>query len=50
MVKGGIGGKNTQTGIHFEGIVDIVTYLNNDVKGCSCVDKPLNSKKTNNGF
>ena len=50
MVKGGVGGSNTQTGIHFEGIVDIVTYLNNEVKGYSCVAKPLNDKKQTTGF
>ncbi len=50
MVKGGIGGGNTKTGIRFEGIVDIVTYLNSDVKGYSCVAKPLNSKKQTMGY
>jgi len=50
MIKGGIGGSNTQTGIHFEGIVDIVTYLNNKVKGYSCVAKPLNHKKQSMGY
>ncbi|MCK4441651.1 MAG: hypothetical protein KAU90_06570 [Sulfurovaceae bacterium] len=50
MVKGGIGGGNTQTGIHFEGIVDIVTYLNNEVEGYSCISKPLNYKKQTMGF
>ena len=50
MVKGGVGGSNTQTGIHFEGIVDIVTYLNNSVAGYSCVAKPLNNKKQTMGY
>ena len=50
MVKGGIGGGNTQTGIHFEGIVDIVTYLHNNVQGYSCTLKPFNSKKQSMGF
>jgi len=50
MVKGGIGGGNTQTGIHFEGIVDIVTYLNNNVKGYSCVQKTLNKKRQTMGY
>jgi len=50
MIKGGIGGSNTQTGIHFEGVVDIVTYLNNEVKGYSCVAKPLNHKKQSMGY
>ena len=50
MVKGGIGGSNTQTGIHFEGRVDIVTYLNNQVKGYECIAKPQNNKKQTMGF
>jgi hypothetical protein len=50
MIRGGIGGSNTQTGIQFEGIVDIVTYLNNDVNGYSCIAKPLNNKKQTMGF
>ncbi len=50
MVKGGIGGGNTQTGIYFEGVVDIVTYLNNEVEGYSCIAKPLNHKKQTMGF
>jgi hypothetical protein len=36
MVKNGFGGGNTQTGIHFEGKIDLVTYLNNSVKGYNC--------------
>jgi len=50
VVKGGIGGANTQSGIHFEGVVDIVTYLNNNVKGYLCKPKPLNKKKQTMGF
>jgi hypothetical protein len=50
MVRGGIGGGNTQTGIHFEGIVGIVTYLQNDVQGYSCNSKPLNIKRQTMGF
>ncbi|PNV83660.1 MAG: hypothetical protein C0627_03740 [Sulfurimonas sp.] len=50
MIRGGIGGGNTQTGIHFEGIVDIVTYLQNDVEGYSCIQKSLNSKRQSMGF
>jgi hypothetical protein len=50
MVRGGIGGGNTQTGIHFEGRVDIVTYLQNDVAGYSCNAKPLNQKQQTMGF
>ena len=50
MIKGGIGGGNTQTGIHFEGIVDIVTYLQNGVKGYSCKQKPFNNKRQSMGF
>lgn len=42
MIRGGLGGGNTQTGIHFEGRVDIVTYLNNEVAGYRCEQKPLN--------
>lgn len=45
MIKNGIGGCNTKTGIHFEGRVDIVTYLNTEVDGYSCAKKPfLNGK------
>lgn len=50
MVKGGFGGANTQTGIHFEGKVDIVSYLNNKVKGYSCIPKPPNKKKQTMGY
>ncbi len=50
MIKDGIGGSNTQTGVHFEGVVDIVTYLNNGVDGYSCIAKLLNSKKQTMGF
>ncbi len=35
MKKNGIGGANTQTGIAFEGKTDILTYLENNVKGFS---------------
>lgn len=50
MVKGGIGGGNTQTGIHFEGIVDIVTYLHNSVEGYTCNPKLYNKKRQSMGF
>lgn len=50
MVRGGVGGGNTQTGIEFEGIVDIVTYLQNNVDGYSCVEKPINVKRQSMGF
>ncbi len=50
MIKGGIGGSNTQSGIHFEGKVDIVSYLNNEVKGYKCIPKPLNSKNKPMGY
>jgi len=50
MVKGGVGGGNTQTGIYFEGRVDIVTYLENSVEGYSCVSKAFNSKNQSMGF
>jgi len=50
VVKGGIGGANTQTGIHFEGVVDIVTYLNEEVDDYYCNAKELNSKKQTMGF
>jgi len=35
MVKGGIGGSNTRTGLHFEGKVDIVTFLGT-IEGYKC--------------
>lgn len=35
MVKGGIGGGNTKTGLHFEGRVDIVTFLGK-ITGYTC--------------
>lgn len=45
MVRGGVGGGNTQTGIHFEGRVDIVTYLNTQVEGYECaVNPPIRGK------
>jgi hypothetical protein len=50
MIKGGLGGGNTQTGIHFEGSVDIVTYLNDSIDGYICEKKPLNKKKQSMGF
>ncbi|HQS72456.1 MAG TPA: hypothetical protein PLH07_04815 [Sulfurovum sp.] len=50
MIRGGIGGGNTQTGIHFEGRVDIITYLNNQVEGYSCSQKPLNRNNQTMGF
>lgn len=50
MIKGGIGGSNTQTGIHFEGRVDIVTYLNKQVVGYECIAKPNNNKNQTMGF
>ncbi len=50
MVKGGMGGANTQTGIHFEGKVDIVTYLNSKVKGYKCIPKPKNEKNLTMGY
>jgi len=50
MVRGGIGGENTQTGIHFEGNVDIVTYLENVANGYSCNQKPFNEKQQSMGF
>jgi len=49
MIKGGIGGSNTQTGIYFEGRVDIVTYLNRSVDGYSCTPRPL-FKRNSMGF
>jgi hypothetical protein len=36
MVRGGIGGGNTQTGISFEGRIDIISYLNDSVDGYEC--------------
>jgi hypothetical protein len=50
MIRGGLGGGNTQTGIHFEGRVDIVTYLNDEVAGYRCEQKTLNSKNQSMGF
>ena len=50
MIKDGVGGSNTQTGVHFEGVVDIVTYLKSNVHGYSCRPKPLNSKKQTMGY
>ena len=49
MIKGGIGGSNTQSGIHFEGKVDIVRYLNS-INGYKCIPKPLNSKNQTMGY
>ena len=50
MIKNGIGGSNTQTGIHFEGRVDIVSYLNAQVNQYRCIEKPRNSKNQTMGF
>lgn len=46
MVRGGLGGANTQTGIAFEENVDIVSYLNNEITGYRCEAKPLVRTKT----
>jgi len=46
MIKGGVGGANTQTGIHFEGKVDLVTYLNDKVEGYECLAKPKQGKNS----
>ncbi len=46
MIRNGIGGGNTQTGIRFEGRVDIVNYLNQNVTGYSCVQKPFIRRKS----
>lgn len=46
MVKGGIGGGNTQTGIHFEGKIDLVTYLNDSVNGYKCRKRAFIKKKS----
>jgi len=29
MIKGGIGGYNTKTGLYFEGKVDLITFIKN---------------------
>lgn len=50
MVRGGLGGANTQTGIAFERNIDIVTYLHNDVDGYTCRQKPVNKKHQSMGF
>jgi len=46
MVKGGIGGANTITGIYFEGKVDIVTYLNNEIDGYTCIQNTFLDKRS----
>jgi len=44
MVKNGIGGANTQTGIIFEKKVDLVTYLNKNIKEYKCIRKDYKIK------
>jgi len=39
MVRNGIGGANTQTGIMFEQKVDLATYLNNNIAEYNCIEK-----------
>ncbi len=50
MIRGGIGGTNTQTGISFEGKVDIISYLNNEILGYKCVQKQYNNKNQSMGY
>jgi hypothetical protein len=50
MIRNGLGGANTQTGIAFEENVDIITYLNNEIDGYICEAKPLNEKEQTMGF
>jgi len=45
MVKGGIGGGNTQTGTVFEGKVDLITFLKT-LKGYSCILNPKSKGKS----
>jgi len=45
MVKGGIGGANTKTGIAFEGKVDLVTFLQT-LKGYKCELNPNSRGKS----
>ncbi len=46
MIKDGIGGANTQTGIIFEEKVDLATYLHLHVKGYTCIEKPYKKLKS----
>jgi len=50
MIKGGLGGGNTQTGIRFEANVDIITYLDTQVSEYKCIAKTYNSKNQSMGF
>jgi len=45
MKKGGIGGANTQTGVRFEGEVDLVTFLES-LDGYSCQLNPKSKGKS----
>ncbi len=44
MKKDGIGGANTQTGIHFEAKTDILTYLAREVRGYSVVKAEIGNE------
>jgi len=46
MVKNGIGGTNTKTGIIFEKQVDLVTYLNNNFEEYNCIKKKYKRLKS----
>jgi len=50
MVRNGLGGGNTQSGIAFEDRVDIVSYLNDQVEGYSCIVKPFNASNQSMGY
>ena len=46
MVKNGIGGANTRTGIIFEKKVDLATYLDTSIKGYECRAKQYKKLKS----
>jgi len=46
MVKNGLGGANTQTGIIFEQHVNLVTYLNNNIQEYKCIEKKYKKLKS----
>lgn len=49
MKKNGIGGANTQTGIHFESRTDLLEYLDKKVKGYSVKKADIGSEIVFNG-
>jgi hypothetical protein len=49
MIKGGIGGYNTKTGLYFEGKVDLITFIK-DLPDYECKETIYTKNKTNKWY